>query len=475
MNAPAKLGFGGMPPTVLIKPTNPEREKYRRMWDRPEYRRVAPGEIAATAFLTQARLRHDVEVLDFGCGTGRGAMMIAALGGAKVKMLDFADNCLDPEVRQALETQNGRLTFAVCDLTRPIPHKAAYGYCTDVMEHIPPEDVLKVLRNILLAAEHVFFQIACVPDELGALIGEPLHLTVQPPAWWIQQLTGLGAVVHWTASDEQTVMVYCSAWGEAKEIISMGKVNVGETVADAHVRQNVLDGWAHAQPHDKQDREVVLLAGGPSLNDHVREVFEMRAAGAALVTVNGAYEWALDHGLVPSLQIMLDAREFNSRFVRRAHSTCKYMMASQCHPGTLAGLPRDRTWLWHSGVSETNEALIREKTGHFFPIPGGSTVVLRAIPLLRMLGFAKVHIFGFDSCVLPEAHHAYAQAENDGEITVPVTCGGKVFDCTPWMMSQAAEFRDLVRFLGDEVELAVYGKGLIAHMIQYGAELAQKE
>ena len=471
----AAIGMAGLPPTVSIKPTNPEQEKYKRMWAHGEYREVAPGEHAAMAFLTQARLPADAEVIDFGCGTGRGALMLAAVGGARVKMLDFADNCLDPEVRQALTTQNGRLTFDVCDLTRPVPHHAAYGYCTDVMEHIPPEDVLKVLSNILAAAEHVFFQISCVDDVMGALIGEPLHLTVQPATWWVQQLTGLGAVVHWTVANDEACMIYCTAWGPASEIISRGRINVGETVADAQTRANVEAGWAHVTPHDKQEREVVLLAGGPSTQEHLRDIFKLRAEGAALVTVNGAYDWAMDNGLAPSAQIVLDAREFNARFTRRPHPTCKYLIASQVHPSVLEGLPRERTLLWHSGVSDANEALIREKTGYFFPVPGGSTVVLRAIPLLRMLGFARIHLFGFDSCVLGDKHHAYPQPENDREVTMPLTCGGRTFSCTPWMISQAAEFQDLVAFLGNEVELAVYGDGLIAHMIKHGASLAHKE
>jgi hypothetical protein len=43
------------------------------------------------------------------------------------------------------------------------------------------------------------------------------------------------------------------------------------------------------------------------------------------------------------------------------------------------------------------------------------------------------------------------------------------------MTSQASEFRDLVRFLGDEVELAVYGDGLIAHIVATGATFSKKE
>jgi SAM-dependent methyltransferase len=471
----AIAGIIGTIPTVSIKPTNPERAKYQRVWERKEYREVAPGELSAVSFLTQARMPRDADVLDFGCGTGRGAMMIALIGGARVHMLDFAPNCLDPEVQQALTTQNGRLTFDICDLTRPIPWSAAYGYCTDVMEHIPPEDVLVVLKNVLASAEHVYFQIACVPDELGALIGEPLHLTVQPPAWWFKQLTGLGAVIHWAESNDEYCRIYCTAWQQAGDLIRDGKVNVGQEIADLQVRENVLAGWQHAQPYDLQEREIVLLAGGPSMKEHVRDIFRMRADGAFLVTVNGSYDWAMDQGLAPSAQIVLDAREFNARFTRRPHPTCRYLIASQVHPKTLEGLPRERTYLWHSGVSEDNEALIREKTGQFFPVPGGSTVVLRALPLLRMLGFRKIHLFGFDSCVSASAHHAYPQPENDDEATMPLTCGGRTFICTPWMISQASEFRDLVRLLGDEVELAVYGEGLIAHMIKHGADLASKE
>ena len=470
-----QIGFSGLTPSVTVKSTNPERDKYRAMWQRQEYRTVAPGEHSAMTFLAQARLPRDAEVIDFGCGTGRGGVMIAALGGARVRLVDFAENCLDDFVREALVTQKERVQFSIADLTRPIPWSAPYGYCTDVMEHIPTVDVQKVLKNILGSAQHVFFQISCVEDKLGALIGEPLHLTVRPPAWWIEQLTNLGAIVHWTASNDEAVAVYCSAWTkDAAQILPEGKIHDRDNL-DENARKNIEAGWQHAVPFDTQKREIVLLAGGPSMRSRLKEIVQLRADGAALVTVNGAYEWAIENGLDPSMQIVLDARQFNARFTRRPHPTCRYMIASQAHPDTLEGLPRERTYLWHAGVSDEIERLIRERTGHYFPIPGGSTVVLRAIPLLRMLGFRSIHLFGFDSCVLDGVHHAYSQPENDAEMAVPVTCGGSVFHCTPWMLSQASEFRDLVKFMGDEVELAVYGEGLIAHMINHGAELATKE
>jgi hypothetical protein len=431
-------------------------------------------------FLEQATPPHDADAIDFGCGTGRGALMLALFGGMRVKMLDFAANCLDAEVAEACKTQPTRLSFAEHDLTQPSPHTAAYGYCCDVMEHIPPEDVRKVLFNILASAQHVFFGISTVPDHLGSLIGETLHLTVQPMAWWVQQIQELGASVHWTKDMGSACGIYCSAWGEAGELIKMGRVNVKEDIVRAQARENISAGWGHASPHETQDREVVLLAGGPSMPAHIDTIRTLRASGAAIVTVNGAYSWAIENGFGPQIgmQIVLDAREFNARFVEPVLPACRYLIASQVHPATLAPLPRERTLLWHSGdIGEENEALVREHNGGlYFPIPGGSTVVLRAIPLLRMLGFKRLHLFGFDSCVQEDGtHHAYAQPENDTELVIPVTCGGRTFKCTPWMTSQASEFRDLVRFLGDEVELAVYGDGLIAHIVATGATFSKKE
>jgi hypothetical protein len=38
------------------------------------------------------------------------------------------------------------------------------------------------------------------------------------------------------------------------------------------------------------------------------------------------------------------------------------------------------------------------------------------------------------------------------------------------MISQAQEFLDLIKFLGSEIELEVYGDGLLAHILNVGAE-----
>src|SRR5689334_1424836 len=161
----------GYAPEVKITPGNPEAQKYGRMWELPEYRAIAPGEYVADRFLMMAKPAPGSRIIDFGCGTGRGAARLARRG-LDVAMIDFVNNCLDPEVRELVGAQfiapsegvinhapTGQLHFLKADLEKRIPLNAQYGFCTDVMEHIPPAKVATVLNNILMAAQHVWFSI----------------------------------------------------------------------------------------------------------------------------------------------------------------------------------------------------------------------------------------------------------------------------------------------------------------------------
>ena len=183
-----------------------ERSKYEQMWNLPQYRKVAPGEYCVDAFLSIANVQTNEVVIDFGCGTGRAALAIKEKTGCDVLMLDFTNNSLDAAVKEKI---GGGFLFAQTDLTKFTPHMAAHhGFCTDVMEHIPPEDVDTVLKNIMAGAEKVFFQISFVPDHCGALIGHSLHLSVYPYNWWLKKFEDLGFVVQWSQDEEDAGLFY---------------------------------------------------------------------------------------------------------------------------------------------------------------------------------------------------------------------------------------------------------------------------
>ncbi len=471
----AKAGTKTYPPKVLIKSI--EQLKYERMWSHDEYRACSPGEQTAQIFLEQAKPLKDSTCIDFGCGTGRGGLMVALFGNMVVTLLDFAENALDEEVINATITQPHRISWLQADLTKHIPVTAAYGFCTDVMEHFPPEEVDAALNNMFAAANHIFFQISCVDDNCGRLEGEQLHLTIKPFKWWVKKLRKHGATIHWSHdADGQACLFYVSTWAGHDSVEIEGDINTASDEIISNMKINAKTDYQLIHPHKIQEAEVMMLGGGPSLADYTDEIIKQRAQGMFLITTNGTYNWAIENGMTPSMQLVIDARKFNKRFVRPIVENCKYMMASQCNPGTLEGLPLDRTYIWHCTMGEDVHELLDELYEIWCPCPGGSTVTLRGLCLLRMLGFHKIHMYGFDSCYRDDEHHAYSQPENNyGSKPFPVTVGGKVFWCDAWMFSQAREFMQMVGMFGDEIDLDVKGDGLIAHIIKTGAMLSALE
>jgi hypothetical protein len=485
-------GVEGYAPQIRISPGNPEAQKYGRLWTHAEYRTVAPGEQHAQLFLQVAKPRAGAHLIDFGCGTGRGALMLALVGGLRVTMIDFVNNCLDDDIRPMLETQSHTLGFLKRDLeVGPLPN-AEYGYCTDVMEHIPPDKIDLVLNNILLAARHVFFSISTIDDHCGSLIGETLHLTVQPFAWWLERFNDRNCVVHWSADEHGVAMFYVSAWVTGETVSESGVLNVEESQARDNVRVNTapVDGvqWKQVQPHlGRSDTEVMILAGGPSLADYETEIIAKRKLGIKAVTMNGSYGWALERGLAPVTQIVMDARPFNARFVQPIREDCVYLIASQCDPSVLKGLPPERTYLWHTMIELTRDILTESYPAGWYRVLGGSAVLLRAIPLLGMLGHRRFTLYGCDSCLSADHHHAYRQPENDGAPVIPVVATadgrvvaereaeGRIFYCNPWMIAQAAQFVEMIRSpIGDDLELDIKGDGLLKHILTLASDAQER-
>ncbi len=73
------------------------------------------------------------------------------------------------------------------------------------------------------------------------------------------------------------------------------------------------------------------------------------------------------------------------------------------------------------------------------------------------------------------SHHVYDQAWNNGEMTLPVSVGDRIFQCTTWHTAQAQEFMDIIKVFGDEIELEVKGGGLLAYILEHAADLATQQ
>lgn len=158
-----------------------ETSKYNAAWAIDDYLHTSPGEVYSGMFGDIAKPKAGQTVIDLGCGVGAGGKALADKYNLVVTFLDLVNVRKGPTLVQPL--------------WQPIGGSYDYGYCCDVMEHVPPEFSMLVAANILASCKRAFFSISFLPDYFGRVVGEPLHMNVQPFAWWRDRLGEIGEVI----------------------------------------------------------------------------------------------------------------------------------------------------------------------------------------------------------------------------------------------------------------------------------------
>ena len=171
---------------IPYQPTRAELEqtKYEGVWGFEIYNEFSPGEKYAKAFDDLAT-DSGACVLDIGCGAGKGGLALRGLG-YDVTFFDIA------KVNEDLEPFIQAPLWSNWPANRPTNFH--YGFCCDVLEHIPTEYVGLSIYQILQACDEVFFSVGLSQDTYGALIKDNLHLTIRTYLWWREFLKEFGEV-----------------------------------------------------------------------------------------------------------------------------------------------------------------------------------------------------------------------------------------------------------------------------------------
>lgn len=176
-----------------------ERTLYRDVWASLEaYGEHAPGEHYLPLFLQMVGDRRGT-VLDAGTGSGKGAVALAR-AGFDVRLCDVTPEGLVPEAK-GLPFYEACLWSSLADVTRNFGtwgrQRADWVYCTDVLEHIPPQFTMLAIDQMLRVARHgLFLSVSFAPDNFGVWAGVALHQTVQPFTWWRDALREVGELVE---------------------------------------------------------------------------------------------------------------------------------------------------------------------------------------------------------------------------------------------------------------------------------------
>lgn len=146
-----------------------------------------------------AKVPRGSTVMDFGCGNGSSLTWLRGEGFTP-RGIEIAENAITSN-RELIEVGDLRK-----DISGP---QNLYGLCTDLMEHIPTEDVETVLDNIAGNVRvGAFFGIARLPDKDGDALGLQLHLTIQDKEWWDERLLKFFSSVEVVRYDDGCYLVW---------------------------------------------------------------------------------------------------------------------------------------------------------------------------------------------------------------------------------------------------------------------------
>jgi uncharacterized Rossmann fold enzyme len=214
-------------------------------------------------------------------------------------------------------------------------------------------------------------------------------------------------------------------------------------------------------------KEAILCGSGPSINEHLDEIKKLQKAGHLVVAIKGAHDWLIERGVIPDMALAVDPLPRIADLYRKPRYECIYFIASQCHPSVFDALEDHRVVVWnvHTKSAQTywSDYFKRRKiTDPLYFVGGGSTSGLRGISLLFMLGYRKLHMFGFDSCLRDDGLLKITGETNKGPEIV-VVADGVPFKCDGAMSCQAGEFELQTKCMPG-LWLKCYGDGLIPHI-----------
>jgi hypothetical protein len=150
-----------------------EARKYQNIWAEPWYRNISPGFNVAPEAMKVCGMSAGDTLTDYGCGTGRAAKFFKD-HGMWVCGVDICSEALE-------ERLDLFIPACLWDLPSETP-LTDWSFSADVLEHIPTEQLPKVISGIMdHTYEGGFLQVAHTPHQ-------DLHLSVFPNEWWTEFL-----------------------------------------------------------------------------------------------------------------------------------------------------------------------------------------------------------------------------------------------------------------------------------------------
>ena len=230
---------------------------------------------------------------------------------------------------------------------------------------------------------------------------------------------------------------------------------------DAQMRENIARYSNRIQPGPITQEPIAIVGFGPSLNDTWEEIKKFRYVFSG----SGSHKFLVDRGIIPTHHAEVDPRDHKIGLMGTPQPGTQYLIASCCHPKLLQHLQGFDIRLWHIHSGDTPQMLPTVFPRGEYILTGGSNVGLRAMVLARFLGFVNMHVFGMD-CSMSTEGKSHAEFHPKGSKGYYLTnYEGTEYKVTQPLVEYARQFFHELKQM-PEVNITLYGKGLLQHMAE---------
>jgi hypothetical protein len=163
-----------------------EDHKYSRLWQ-DGYKEAHWKRLARFALKT-TRGTTPLSGVDFGFGNGN-TMDYFLSHGFHVQGVEISHYAV------TRQRELGRVVHhaSLDDIHILGDNQFTFGFCNDVIEHLPEEYVTPSLDEMTrLCSDYLFISVCPEPSHHLSFEGENLHLTVKPEAWWRERFERYG-------------------------------------------------------------------------------------------------------------------------------------------------------------------------------------------------------------------------------------------------------------------------------------------
>lgn len=217
------------------------------------------------------------------------------------------------------------------------------------------------------------------------------------------------------------------------------------------------------------DRLAVLACYGPSLTKTIEDLkSEAKADDADVISVSGAHDFLLAHGVEPTFHVECDPRAHKADNIDHYNPSTRYFLASCVHEVLFDKLgPEADIALWHVAAMQHHMMLVDElgeDPGTL--INGGGSVGLRAIALLYAMGYRRFSIYGMD-CSFQDGGNAQHAGKHAGkrQDVIECQCGDRIFSTSNTLRSYATDFIEMIQRVND-LDICLHGDGLLQAMVE---------